>query len=212
MLASLRAALMTSGFDPAQAAREPMAQFEAWFDEAQSAGLYATRAMTLATVTALGHPSARMILLAGFDSRGFAFCTDDRSPKAADLARLPVAAIVFHWAELERQVRAEGDVEPIPAAEADSYFALRAPSAQIAAHLGPQSAPVAGRAELEQALLDKLHAQPATPILRPAHYTGYRLRPTVVEFWQGRTDRLHDRVRYTLQPTTASWRLDRLAP
>jgi pyridoxamine 5'-phosphate oxidase len=152
-----------------------------------------------------------MILLAGFDTRGFAFCTDARSPKAAGLARVPFAALVFHWAELERQVRAEGEVEPIPAAEADAYFALRAPAAQVAARLGPQSSPVASRAVLEQALLHQLDALPAAPLPRPDHYIGFRLRPTLVEFWQGRTDRLHDRVRYTLQPDRA-WRLDRLAP
>ena len=212
MLDSLRASLMSTGLDPAQAARDPMTQFAAWLNEAQSAGLYATRAMTVATVNALGRPMARMVLLAGHDTRGFAFCTDDRSPKAAGLALSPFAALVFHWAELERQVRAEGDVEPIPADEANQYFAARAPAAQVAAHLGPQSAPVPGRAALEQALLDQLNALPAGHIPRPAHYVGYRLRPTVVEFWQGRTDRLHDRVRYTLQPDTNSWRLDRLAP
>jgi len=202
---------MSTGLDPAQAARDPMTQFADWLAEAQSAGLYATRAMTLATVNALGRPAARMVLLAGHNAGGFAFCTDDRSPKAADLTRSPFAALVFHWAELERQVRAEGEVEPIPAEETDRYFAARAPAAQVAAHLGPQSAPAPSRAILEQALLDRLNALPAGPVPRPAHYAGYRLRPSVVEFWQGRTDRLHDRVRYSLLPDL-SWRLDRLAP
>ena len=202
---------MSTGLDPAQAARDPMTQFAAWLAEAQSASVYATRAMTLATVNALDRPTARMVLLAGHDARGFAFCTNDRSPKAADLSRSPFAALVFHWAEMERQVRAEGEVEPVPADETDQYFAARAPAAQVAAHLGPQSAPVPSRAALEQALLDQLNTLPAGPVARPAHYIGYRLRPTVVEFWQGRTDRLHDRVRYTLQPDL-TWRLDRLAP
>jgi pyridoxamine 5'-phosphate oxidase len=211
MLAALRAAYMSLGLDPAHAAREPLDQFAAWFAEAQSAGLYATRAMTLATVNPAGQPSARMILLAGFDARGFAFCTDDRSPKARDLARQPHAALVFHWAELERQVRAEGRVEPVPDDEADLYFAHRAWAAQVAAWAGEQSAVIPTRAGLEQALLDHMTRHAHGPVPRPPHYLGFRLRPSVVEFWQGRTDRLHDRVRYT-QQHGAGWLIERLAP
>lgn len=210
-LASLRAACMERGLDPAQAARDPLDQFAAWFAEAQSAGLYATRAMTLATVNPMGHPTARMILLAGFDARGFAFCTDDRSPKARDLARQPHAALVFHWAELERQVRAEGRVEPVPGDEADSYFANRAWAAQVAAWAGEQSAVLADRAGLEQALLDHMARHPHGAVPRPPHYAGFRLRPSVIEFWQGRTDRLHDRVRYMRQDSLG-WLIERLAP
>jgi pyridoxamine 5'-phosphate oxidase len=202
---------MTSGLDPFQAPGEPFTQFEIWFEQAQASAIYATRAMTLATISATGHPSARVVLLVAYGPHGFAFCTDDRSPKAADLAHTPFAALVFHWAELERQVRVEGQVEIIPDEEADLHFAKRAPAAQVAAHLGPQSAPVPSRADLEQALLDQLNALPAGPIPRPSHYIGYRLRPTMVEFWQGRTDRLHDRVRYSIRPDL-TWRLDRLAP
>jgi pyridoxamine 5'-phosphate oxidase len=197
---------------PLSSARDPLVQFALWFAEARSAGVRDPRVMTLATLNAAGRPSARLVLLAAAGPQGFIFCTDNRSPKASDLARSPWAAVVFHWAELERQVRAEGRVESIPESETDAYFALRAPASQIAAHLGPQSAPVPSRAELEQALLDQLNRLPAAPIPRPAHYAGYQLRPTMVEFWQGRADRLHDRVRYTYQPDLATWRLDLLAP
>jgi len=202
---------MSSGFDPAQAARDPMTQFDAWFAQTQQADLFAARAMTLATLNAGGRPSARTVLLVDHNASGFAFCTDDRSPKAADLARLPWAALVFHWPELERQIRIEGEVERLPDAEADAYFANRAWAAQIAAWAGTQSAVIAGRAGLEQALLEQIAAHGAGSVPRPPHYGAYLLRPAMVEFWQGRTDRLHDRVRYLQQPDQ-TWRLDRLAP
>jgi pyridoxamine 5'-phosphate oxidase len=192
-------------------ARTPIEQFAAWLAEAQAAGVHGPRAMLLATVDAAGHPTARVVMLAAHDARGLAFATDQRSPKADDLRHTPYAAAVFHWNELERQVRFEGAVEPASAAEADAYFNNRAADARLGSWVGPQSAAVPDRAALEEQLLAVLQQHPAGErIPRPPDYVGYWLVPERVEFWQGRADRLHDRLRYVR--AGEGWRVERLAP
>ncbi len=209
-LADMRLAWMTRGFDLRDAARDPLDQFAAWLAEVQAAGVFGPRAMLLATVSAAGRPTARVVMLAAHDHLGLAFATDRRSPKALDLAHQPYAAAVFHWPEVERQVRVEGPVSVTSAADSDAYFAHRAVEARLAAWVGPQSAPVPDRAALEEQLLSVLSEHPAA-IARPPDYIGYRLAPERVEFWQGRTDRLHDRVVYQ-RDNAAGWQLQRLTP
>ncbi len=210
-LAATRASWMARGFDVRDAAREPLDQFAAWLAEVQAAGVFGPRAMLLATVNATGHPTARVVMLAAHDARGLAFATDRRSPKADDLARQPWAAAVFHWAQVERQVRFEGPVTPATEAESDAFFAKRAVEARLASWVGPQSAAVADRATLEQQLLAALADHATGDVPRPPNYVGYWLTPERVEFWQGRSDRLHDRVRYT-RHSAGGWTLERLTP
>lgn len=209
-IAATRSAWMAQGFDVRDAAREPMAQFAAWLAEVQAAGVFGPRAMLLATVNAEGHPTARVVMLAAHDQRGLAFATDRRSPKADDLAHQPWAAAVFHWPQVERQVRFEGPVALATEAESDAYFANRAVEARLASWVGPQSAAVADRAALEQQLLAALAAHATKGVPRPPDYVGYWLTPERVEFWQGRSDRLHDRVTY--QRHGGGWTLERLTP
>ncbi|MCC7358315.1 MAG: pyridoxamine 5'-phosphate oxidase [Anaerolineales bacterium] len=207
--AEARTAWVAHGFDVADAAPEPMDQFAAWLAEVQAAGVFGPRAMLLATADAENRPHARVVMLAGHDRRGPAFATDQRSPKAHDLAAQPWAAAVFLWGEVERQVRFEGPVTRTSKAEADAYFTNRAVGARLATWVGPQSAVVDDRAALEAQLLRTLQEQPS-PVPRPPDYVGYRLTPEVVEFWQGRSDRLHDRVRY--RRAGGGWLLERLSP
>jgi pyridoxamine 5'-phosphate oxidase len=210
-LEALRAAYMAEGFDLTQAAAEPVTQFVAWLAQVEAAGVFGPRAMTLATTNAAGRPSARLVMLAGCDARGFAFCTDAGSPKARDLAQQPWAALVFNWGALERQVRVEGPVEPIADDEADRYFARRASAARLAAWAGRQSAVIRDRAGLEARLIEVLSRYEGQAIPRPPYYAGYRVAPALVEFWQGRADRLHDRVRYE-RLEGGRWLIERLAP
>jgi pyridoxamine 5'-phosphate oxidase len=166
-------------------------------------------AMTLATVGAGGAPSARIVLLKGIDHNGFVFYTNYMSRKGRELAANPRAALVFHWTELEREVRIDGSVEKVTAAESDEYFASRPLPSRHAAIASPQSEVVASRAELE-ARFAAAEADHGDAAPRPAHWGGYRLQPVTVEFWQGRPSRLHDRLLYTLQG--GRWTLSRLAP
>jgi pyridoxamine 5'-phosphate oxidase len=208
-IASLRREYMGESLDEADVAADPCTQFQRWFDEALRAELPLPNAMTLATAAAGGAPSARIVLLKGFDRGGFVFYTNYRSRKGRELAENPRAALLFHWAELEREVRIEGVIETVTAAESDEYFASRPLGSRHAAIASPQSEPVANRAVLEQ----KFAAAAAThgdAALRPAHWGGYRLRPASVEFWQGRPNRLHDRLLYTRDGER--WTLGRLAP
>ena len=186
---------------------DPLRQFHRWHDEA--AGVVTEPdAMVLATATPDGAPSARMVLLKGADERGFRFFTNAESRKGVELARNPRAALLFHWPD--RQVRVEGMVAPVPAAESDAYFASRGEGSRLSAAASPQSRPVSGRDELEAAV-DALRAgYPGGPP-RPPHWGGYRLVPDAYEFWQHGDDRLHDRFRYT--PAAAGgWRVERLGP
>jgi pyridoxamine 5'-phosphate oxidase len=167
--------------------------------------------MALATVGADGRPAVRMVLLKGFDARGFAFYTNLESRKAAELAANPRAALLFWWDRLHRQVRVEGPVEPVEAAEADAYFASRPYGSRIGAWASPQSRVVEGRAVLEAREAELAARFPEdAPVPRPPHWGGYRVRPELFEFWQGRRSRLHDRLRYAREGS--GWRVERLAP
>lgn len=196
--------------DPASAAADPFVQFRAWMDAALAANLPAANAMTLATIDERGRPAARVVLLKELDERGFTFYTNYQSRKGLELERHPLAALVFFWEPQHRQVRVEGTVEQVSAAESDAYFAVRPRGSQISASVSPQSQVVAHREQLERAVakLDAELAGAAPP--RPAHWGGYRVIPELFEFWQGQESRLHDRVQYRRDGDL--WVRERLAP
>jgi len=208
-IADLRQEYMRSGLSESQADADPLRQFERWFEDATRAGLPLPNAMTLATADASGKPSARIILLKGIEREGFVFYTNYRSRKAAELAANGAASLVFLWSELERQVRIDGTVEKTSAADSDAYFVTRPLGARISAWASPQSERVSGREALEHAAAEARRRHGDSPP-RPPHWGGYRLAPAEIEFWQGRADRLHDRLLYTR--AAAGWRIERLAP
>lgn len=183
--------------------------FSAWLADALAADLPEPNAMVLATADGRGRPSARTVLLKGFDERGFVFYTNYRSRKGAELAANPHASVVFAWLPLSRQVRVEGTCARVEPAETAAYFAVRPRGSQVGAWASPQSAVVGSRAELDaavRAVEEKFEGTQELP--PPPHWGGYRLAPTVVEFWQGRPDRMHDRIRFDL----AQGKVERLAP
>lgn len=196
--------------EPSDLDPDPHAQFELWFAEASdAAGIY-PEAMALATATADGAPSVRLVLLKGHDARGFVFYTNLESRKALELESNPRASAVLHWVSQERQVRLEGSVERVSDAEAAAYFDTRPRDSQIGAWASPQSSPIQSRAELESRAdeFERRFADVTIPL--PPFWGGYRIVATAIEFWQGRPGRLHDRVRYEL--TDGSWTRVRLAP
>ncbi len=190
---------------------DPIRQFLSWFEEASQTAVAESNAMTLATATPDGRPSARMVLLRGVDDRGFAFFTNYESRKARELEANPHAALVFFWHELERQVRVEGRVERVAGSESDEYFRSRPLGARIGAWASPQSKVVAGREVLESRFGELESQYPQGEVPRPNNWGGYRLIPESIEFWQGRPNRLHDRLRYTKRET-GGWLIERLAP
>lgn len=191
------------------AGSDPFDLFDTWFQEALAGELVEPNAMTLATVAADGQPSARAVLLKDFDRRGFTFYTNQESRKAAELAANPKAALLFWWDRLHRQVRIEGGVEPVDAAEADAYFASRPWGSRIGAWASPQSRTIPDRSVLEERVRE-LEARYPQEVPRPAHWGGYRVVPQAIEFWQGRPSRLHDRLRFRLED--GRWTRERLAP
>lgn len=189
----------------------PIDLFQRWFEDAIASGSRLPDAMTLATATKDGKPSARVVLLKQVDEQGFVFFTNYRSSKAQELEENPHAALVFYWTQLDRQVRVEGSVTRVSAPESDEYFTTRPRESQIGALASPQSEVVESREVLEKSFreLDELYRD--RPVERPAHWGGYRLKPERIEFWQNRTGRLHDRILYELQ-ADRSWTISRLAP
>lgn len=188
----------------------PIALARRWLDEAVAADLPEPTAVTLATVAEHGLPDARMVLLRGLDEHGAVWFTNARSAKGRQLAAVPHAALVAYWPQLERQLRLRGPVAPVSDAEADAYFASRPRGSQLGAWASQQSAPVPDRATLEEQVAEVARRFGEGPVPRPPHWTGYRLDPEVIEFWQGRPSRLHDRLR--LRRVGTSWELERLQP
>jgi len=190
--------------------RDPFVQFDRWLAEAVAAGLPQPDAMALSTAGPGGEPAVRMVLLKGADARGLVFYTNRESAKGRDLAANPRAAVAIHWQGLHRQVRAAGPVVPISREESAAYFATRPRGAQLAATVSSQSRVIGGRERLVEAF-ERLRAElEGRPVPLPEHWSGYRLSPDWLEFWQGREDRLHDRLRYVRLP--GGWRIERLAP
>lgn len=210
-IADLRQDYRLATLNEEEAAAAPLQQFEHWWQEVIKSELEEPNAMTLATSTPDGKPSARIVLLKSFDERGFLFFTNYESRKGKELAANPQVTLLFFWKELERQVRIEGTVIKAPAAVSDEYFNSRPVGSRIGAIASPQSEVIAGRAVLEDRVRALEAAYLQHPPERPAHWGGYIVQPQVVEFWQGRSSRLHDRLRYTLQQGK-EWKIERLAP
>ncbi|MEO8407596.1 MAG: pyridoxamine 5'-phosphate oxidase [Oxalobacteraceae bacterium] len=209
-IADLRKDYSHASLSESDVAADPMAQFKKWFDEALAAQVPEANAMSLATVNANGRPSSRIVLIKEFDQRGFAWFTNYESRKGHELHQNQHAALLFHWIELERQVRIEGRVERISAEENDAYFESRPLGSRIGAIASSQSEPVASREALETRYA-ATEAQHGAHPPRPAHWGGYRLVPDYIEFWQGRSSRLHDRIAFKLQ-ADGSWDKQRLQP
>lgn len=210
-IADLRRSYTQAGLSEEDVAVDPIEQFGHWFQDALDRGALEPNAMTLATATKDGRPSARVVLLKGFDERGFVFYTNYGSRKSGELTENPWAALVFHWTELARQVRITGTVSRVSTEESDAYFQSRPLGSRLGAWASQQSQIVAGRHILEQRLseLEAEYADGQVPL--PEFWGGFRVQPDSMEFWQGRPNRLHDRLRYSLQPD-GSWLIERLSP
>jgi pyridoxamine 5'-phosphate oxidase len=200
-----------ASFDESDAHSDPIRQFQLWFNEALAAEVPEPNAMTLATATANGKPSARIVLLKSYDHRGFTFHTNYESRKGRELSDNPYAALVFFWGPLERQVRIEGHVERTSADDSDSYFQMRPLDARIGAWASRQSEVLPDRDALEARMRELEEHYADRDIPRPPHWGGFRVRPETFEFWQGRPGRLHDRIRYR-KSADGGWLVDRLAP
>ena len=188
----------------------PMQQFSVWWDEAIKSEIDEVNAMTLATVGSSGKPSARIVLLKGYTDEGFVFFTNYLSHKGAEMDENPNVALVFFWKELERQIRIEGTVEKISEEDSDTYFNSRPEGSKIGAWASPQSTPIAGRHIIEENVQKYTEKFNTEKLTRPPHWGGYMVTPVKIEFWQGRSSRLHDRIQYTLRGN--EWNIERLAP
>ncbi|WP_193199345.1 pyridoxamine 5'-phosphate oxidase [Nostoc sp. MG11] len=210
-IADLRKDYTLEGLSKTEIDPNPFIQFKKWFDQALAAQLPEPNAMTIATATPEGTPSARMVLLKDFDERGFVFFTNYNSHKGQELAENPQAALVFWWAELERQVRISGYVEKVSETESDQYFHSRPANSRLGAWVSNQSEVIKSRKVLEQRLQEFQSKYENQEIPRPSHWGGLRVIPSEIEFWQGRSSRLHDRLLYTRLDNN-SWKIERLSP
>lgn len=201
---------LVSGLPAAAEDRDPIELFQEWFRDADRAGLPLPESMTVATVTPDGRPSARTVLLKAADRQGFVFYTNYGSRKAQEISQVPFVALVFHWNLLQRQVRIEGRVEPVTREESAAYFSSRPRGSQIGAWASLQSGELASREELETRVREMEQRFAGSPVPLPEHWGGYRVTPSRIEFWQGRADRLHDRVSFDLDEGV--WRARRLYP
>lgn len=202
---------VTGGFSELEAAEDPIEQFGAWFADAEASGLLLPESAALATATSEGAPSVRMVLLKGFDDRGFRFFTNYGSRKAHEMEATGRAALCFHWSVLERQVRIEGTVERLPKADSEDYFHSRPRGSQVGAWASRQSQPLQDRSDLEARVRDFERRFDGGPVPLPDHWGGYVIRPEKIEFWQGRANRLHDRLVYSPVPE-GGWEVTRLQP
>jgi pyridoxamine 5'-phosphate oxidase len=209
-IADIRREYARARLDETHVSADPVAEFDRWFSQAQEAKVLEPNAMALATSTPDGSPSVRMVLLKDFDQQGFVFFTDYRSRKGLELENNPRAALAFYWSELERQVRITGTVERTSARESEEYFRTRPRGSRLGAWVSHQSRVIPSRAPLESGLREVKARFSTEDVPLPPHWGGYRLRPEEVEFWQGREDRLHDRIRYVREGE--GWRVERLSP
>jgi len=210
-IADIRKDYKLHSLNETDVAADPTEQFTRWWDDAVKSEIEEVNAMTLATINEAGFPAARIVLLKGYDAKGFVFFTNYQSHKGKELAKNPRACLVFFWKELERQVRIEGIVEKIPAAESEEYFQSRPVGSRIGAWASPQSIVISGREVIEQNVTDLEKVYGNGPVPRPEHWGGYIVKPISIEFWQGRSNRLHDRILYTAQ-NDLQWKIERLAP
>lgn len=209
-IADLRREYARARLDEKDVSRDPIAEFARWFAEAQAAEVEEPNAMVLATATPDGAPSARVVLLKGFDERGFVFFTDYRSRKGAELEANPRAALVLHWSELERQVRISGEVTRTSMEESETYYRSRPLGSRLGAWVSHQSRAIPSREVLEDGLREVERRFAGGEVPLPPYWGGYRVKPEAIEFWQGRENRLHDRIRY--QREGPIWRIERLGP
>ncbi len=210
-IADLRQDYSRASLNEREVAAHPVKQFEHWWQEVLAGEIDEPNAMTLATCTAGGQPAARIVLLKSFDEQGFLFFTNYESRKGKELEENPRATLLFYWKELERQVRIEGKVMRVPPDVSDEYFNSRPVGSRIGAIASPQSQVIPGREVLEEKVKTLEAQYLAHAPQRPAHWGGYVVVPEIVEFWQGRSSRLHDRLRYTRE-ANGSWKIERLAP
>lgn len=211
-LADMRRDYQQNGLREEDLVADPIRQFQVWMDVAIAAELPEPNAMTLATATLDGRPSARMVLLKEIDQTGFVFFTNYLSRKGQEIAANPFVALVVFWVELERQIRVEGRIAPLAAAASDAYFHSRPRGSQLGSAASPQSQVVTSRDDLEQRVQHLSDQYPEQIIPRPSHWGGYHVTPATIEFWQGRTNRLHDRLRYRRATEADPWQIERLAP
>lgn len=210
-IADIRKEYALHALSEADVQANPLQQFSIWWNEAMKADIEEVNAVTLATASSDGLPSARTVLLKGFDETGFVFFTNYQSQKAKQLEENPRASLLFFWKELERQIRITGLVEKTTPEESDAYYHSRPEGSKLGAWASPQSNIIESRDWLEKEVKQYEATFSKSPLNRPPHWGGYRVKPVIVEFWQGRPSRLHDRIQYTVQGD-GTWKIERLAP